>query len=268
MFRSLLFVPAHRPERYAKAIQAGADSVCIDLEDAVPAPERPQARKSLAEYLASREKRGPAVGVRMNCVRSTDGFRDVNSLLDGPLPDFIMVPKVDHPNELTVINDVFGGRVALWPIMESAQGARRVWEIAEAPGVVGIIFGAADYSADVRCRMEWEPLMFARGSLAAACAGAGIELLDVPHIEVRDTDGLIASTHRVKAMGFTGRACIHPDQVGPVNTIFAPSREEIEQARRIMDAFTLSKGAATLLDGKLVERPQIRAAERILSIAS
>jgi citrate lyase subunit beta/citryl-CoA lyase/(S)-citramalyl-CoA lyase len=204
----------------------------------------------------------------MNCVRSIDGARDLDALSQIPGIDFIMVPKVDHSHELAVVEEVFSGKVPRWPIMESAKGLRNVWAIAEAPGVRGIIFGAADFSSDIHCEMEWEPLLVARGTLASACAAAEIELLDVPHIDVYDTEGLIASTKRVKAMGFTGRACIHPAQVGEVNRIFSPSTAEITQARRMMEAFEKAHGAATLLDGRLVERPQIRAAKRLLSLAN
>lgn len=268
MFRSLLFVPAHRPERFAKAIATKADAICIDMEDAVPLPDRPAGRENLRAFFEKPRKGGPAIGVRMNCVRSVDGARDLDALSQMSGIDFIMVPKVDHSHEIVTVEEVFAGKVPLWPIMESAKGLRNVWAIAEAPGVRGIIFGAADFSSDVRCEMEWEPLLVARGTLAAACAGAEIELLDVPHIDVHDAEGLIASSKRVKAMGFTGRACIHPAQVEDVNRIFSPSDAEVTQARRMMEAFEKAHGAATLLDGRLVERPQIRAAKRILSLAS
>jgi citrate lyase beta subunit len=268
MFRSLLFVPAHRPERFDKAIAAKADSVCIDMEDAVPLPDRPVGRENLRSFFKTPRAGGPAVGVRMNCVRSIDGARDLDALSQMSGIDFIMVPKVDHSHELAIVEEVFAGKVPLWPIMESAKGFRNVWAIAAAPNVHGIVFGAADFSSDVRCEMEWEPLLVARGTLASACAAAEIELLDVPHIDVHDTEGLIASTKRVRAMGFTGRACIHPGQVAEVNRIFSPSDTELTQARRVMEAFEKAHGAATLLDGRLVERPQIRAAQRILSLAS
>jgi len=126
------------------------------------------------------------------------------------------------------------------------------------------LFGGADYAADLGCTMEWEPLFHARGLLAAACARAGVELLDVPHLDIGHEADLIATTQRIKAMGFTGRACIHPAQIGPVHAVFTPTEAEIAWARRVLAAFEASGGGAALLDGKLIEKPIIRAAMRTL----
>jgi len=267
MFRSLLFVPGHRPDRFAKAVGTGADAVCIDLEDAVAPPERVKARAGLAQFLEGRERSGAALGMRINCVRSADGVRDLAMLLECRPPDFVMVPKVDDPAELGVFQDAFGGRLPIWPIVESARAIRNLWQIAEAPGVGGLIFGAADYSVDVRCLMEWEPLLLARGLLATAAANARIELLDVPHLDVTDSEGLRATTERVRALGFTGRTCIHPSQIETVHAVFTPSAEEISRAERMIEAFKASKGAVALFEGKLIEKPLILAAEQTLARA-
>jgi len=254
-YRSLLFVPGSRPDRFDKAGGAGADAICIDLEDAV-APDGKDAARSVT--IAALDGR---FGVRVNAVGSAEGTADMAALA-GAAPVFVMIPKAASADDVAVVRAATDA--PLWPIVESAEGLYRAWEIAAAPGVAGVLFGGADYAADLGCAMEWEPLFHARGVLAAACARAGVELLDVPHLDIRDDADLIASTRRIKAMGFTGRACIHPAQIGPVHAVFTPTEAEIARARRVLVAFEASGGGAALLDGKLIEKPIIRAAMRTL----
>lgn len=265
MIRSLLFVPGARPERFAKACEAGADMVCVDLEDAVPPGGKAAAREAALEFL-SRPAR-VRVGLRINRVGSEEGAGDLAALAaSGASPAFIMAPKVEGPEELGQIVSTLGVR-RLWPIVESALGIHRAWDIAGAPHVEGILFGGADYAADIGAQLAWEPMLFARGALANACAGAGVQLLDVPHLDVNDEHGLMDVSRRARAMGFTGRACIHPKQVAIVNDVFTPSEQELAHARRVLAAFGEAGGAAALLDGKLIELPVIRAARRALAAA-
>jgi len=254
-YRSLLFVPGSRPDRFDKAGGAGADAVCIDLEDAVAPDGKDAARRAAVAALDGR------FGVRMNAVGSPEGEADLEALA-GATPVFVMIPKAASASDVAAVRAATD--VPLWPIVESAQGLYAAWEIAAAPGVAGVLFGGADYAADLGCTMDWEPLLHARGVLAAAGARAGVELLDVPHLDIGDEADLIASTCRIKAMGFTGRACIHPVQIGPVHAVFTPTAVEIAHARRVFDAFAAAGGGAALLDGKLIEKPLIRAARRIL----
>ena len=264
-FRTLLFVPGDRPERFAKALAAGADAVCIDLEDAVAPAAKAGARETVRAFLADRTGGdGAHLGVRVNAVGEPAAAEDL-AMLAAAQVRFVMVPKVQGAADLAQATAALGpGAPPLWQIVESAEAIRCVWEIAAAPGVGGVLFGGADYAADLGCTLEWDALLYARGALAAACARAGVELMDVPHLDVPDLADLEASTRRVKAMGFTGRACIHPSQVAPVAGVFAPTAAELERARRVCEAFDAAGGAAALLDGKLIELPVIRAARRIL----
>jgi len=268
-FQSLLFVPGNRPERFAKAMAAGADAVCIDLEDAVPPPQKAEARQAVFGFIPPNPTGRVHVGVRFNAFASLDGLRDILALTESPArPDFLMLPKAQNAAQLIALMEILQERgTALWPVIESAEGLRNAWEIAAVPSVAGVLFGGADFSADVGCTMEWEALAFARGTLAAACARFSRQLLDVPHLDVKDADGLTASTLRAKALGFTGRACIHPDQIAAVNAAFTPTAAEIERAKRVIAALEAANGAAALLDGKLIEKPVILAAQRILDRA-
>lgn len=266
MFRSLLFVPASRPERFAKALAAGADCICIDLEDAVAPDDRPQARIMVRDYLADREVSPCKVGIRINAVRTRDGIRDLAAMLDWTPPDFVLIAKAEHPLDVELLHRALGADVALWPLIESGAGLAAVEAIARAPGVQGILFGAADYSSDVRCEMAWEPLLTARSRLANACGGAGIELMDVPYIDMQSLDDLTPSTLRARQLGFTGRGCIHPTHIAEVNAVFTPSEADVTLAHRTIEAFHLARGAATTLDGQLIERPQLLWAEALLCL--
>jgi citrate lyase subunit beta/citryl-CoA lyase/(S)-citramalyl-CoA lyase len=175
-----------------------------------------------------------------------------------------MIPKVESPGQVASLSLRLGDARPLWPIIESPEGLRQAWDIASAVGVGGVLFGAADYSAEVGCTLEWDALLYARGALAAAAARAGVELLDVPYLDIADETGLADSTGRAKALGFTGRACIHPGQVEIVNTAYTPAAAEVDRARRIVSAFDASNGGAALLEGKLIELPVVRAARRTL----
>jgi citrate lyase subunit beta/citryl-CoA lyase/(S)-citramalyl-CoA lyase len=268
MLHSLLFVPGARPERFDKARAAGAHMVCIDLEDAVPPDAKATARSATLDYLRALEP-GARVGLRLNGLRTPAGIADLAALAESGLrPPLVMLPKAATGEDLAIVAAVLGRADRyLWPIVESAEGLRRAWEIAAAPSVAGVLFGGADFSADIGAKLEWEPMFHARATLVAACAAAGVDLLDVPHIDVNDDAGLSSEIRRIRAMGFTGKACIHPKQVALVNAGFAPTDAEVAHARRVMEAFDNAKGAAALLDGKLIELPVIRAARRTLEAA-
>jgi citrate lyase beta subunit len=265
-FRSLLFVPASRPERFAKALGSGADCVCLDLEDSVAAADKTKARETVSLMLPKlRERCTLPIGVRINAVGSEDWQQDLAAVC--PLACLIMVPKVCSAAELGSVAALVSGNTKLWPLVESADGLHNCWEIAAAARVGGVLFGAFDYAADVGCALSWEALLFARSQLVAACAAARIELLDSPSGDFSDTAGLIETSHRVKALGFSGRACIHPTQVASVNEVFSSSAPEVEQARRVLAAYEASGGAAAQLDGKLIELPVALAARRVVTRA-
>jgi citrate lyase subunit beta/citryl-CoA lyase/(S)-citramalyl-CoA lyase len=235
--------------------------MCIDLEDAVPPDGKDAARAAVLDYL----KCGADVGVRINAVDTSWGRADMAAVA-GHVVSFVMIPKVASADAIGIARAALGG-IDLVAVIESAEGLRNAWEITSAPGVVAILFGGADYSADIGAELAWEPMLHARGALAAAAGGARKHLLDVPYLEIDDDVGLIDSTRRARAMGFTGRACIHPKQIPGVHTAFTPIEAELSRARRVLSAFEAAKGGAALLDGKLVELPVVLHARRVLAAA-
>lgn len=260
--RSLLFVPGSAPKRFATALTAGADAMCVDLEDAVAFDAKESARGAAVALLREARANGVALGVRINTADTSLGQADLAAMRDVP-PDFVMAPKMSVAHT-PLIRSVLP-TTPICALIETPEGVRDCWSICAAPGVAMTLFGAFDYAAFVGCTMDWESLLFARAQLAAASAAAGIHLLDAPSSDVADLDGLRTSTDRAKALGFAGRACIHPSQVSVVNDAFTPTTAEVEQARRVVAAFEASPGGAALLDGKLLERPVAEQARRILA---
>lgn len=267
--RSLLFVPGARADRFAKALGAGADVTCIDLEDSVP-PERKDAARAAAIAFIAEQGCPDHLWLRINPVRSAAGLADLLAVLSmEKAPAALMLPKLTDTADLSLVDEVLGSRaVGLVPLIETAAGLRNAAAIATAKRVRALLFGAVDLSAELGCALEWEPLLFARSTLVAAAAEGGVGLFDVPSIDVADVDGLRSSTARAKALGFTGRACIHPTQVAVVNEVFTPTAAEIARAHRVVDAFEQAGGGVALLDGKLIEIPVVRAARRVLAAAA
>jgi citrate lyase beta subunit len=275
-FRSLLFVPGSRPERFAKAIASGADAVCIDLEDAVPPQDKDSARTAVIAYIANMPTDRPcAVGVRINPLDTTEGLKDLLAFqAAGVTSDYLMLPKAHATRDITLIHEILADRedsfkrVPIWCVVETVLGLANAGDLAgycRTSG--GILFGGADFSASIGTSMEWEPLFYARSKLATKTKIVHGGLMDVPFLDTKDDEGLRAEAGRVKALGFTGKACIHPNQVAIVNDVFSPSQNDIEWAKRVIQAGIDQKGNAVLLDGKLLDAPVYFRAERILSQA-
>lgn len=266
--RSILFVPGHRPDRFAKALATGADAVVIDLEDAVPPAEKPAARAAALARPAAPE--GIALGIRMNPLPTADGIADLAALLGATAPDFLMLPKVEAPEELRIVVRAFAGHPRapqLVALIESAEGLAHAAAIAAEPGCAALGFGGVDLAADLGCQVAWEPLLPHRGALVAAAARSGRGLVDVPFLALDDEAGLAEETRRVAALGFTAKLAIHPRQVATIQSVLTPTPDQADWARRILAALDQAAGGVCVVDGKMVDIPVARAARRVLARA-
>ena len=276
--RSILFVPGDRPDRYGKALAAGADAICIDLEDAVAPGAKAAARESVARFLARRETPGPPgaapihgrqseVIVRVNDPASDEGGRDAASLAGGPPPDAFMIPKVTSDAGIREAGQLLGN-VPLIPIIETVRGLENVADIgAASTSVAALIFGGFDLSVELGAEPEWEPLLYARSRVVHAAALSGIEAIDMPSRNLRDMTGLRDEAAKARRLGFAGKVAIHPAQIPAIHEVFTPSPEEVERARRIVEADRAAGGGAVALDGRMVDRPVVEAARRMLARA-
>lgn len=265
-WRSLLFVPGSRPDRFEKACTAGADLVCIDLEDAVAPNGKDEARAATLDFLASYADRKSLVGFRVNEVNTEVGEADLAVLKGAKGVDFVMVPKVTTTDELTKVQQAYGLNRVI-PVLEQARALQRVDDIADHPGVIAAIYGAIDLAADIGCTLDWEAHLYGRSRCALAFGAARKVLFDVPYLDVKDPEGLKAETLRSKALGIHARSAIHPAQLGPIHEAYAPSTEEIAHAKRVVEAFEKAESGVATLDGKLIELPVIKSAQRVLAAA-
>ena len=271
--RSLLFVPALRPDRFHKALDSGADVVCVDMEDAVALDRKDEGRNATLPLF--RERSHPQVEqmVRINALSTYHGLKDLQALIecDSP-PDAIMIPKIRSAEEVQLIDALLATgpakNIRFCVIIETNQGLERAVDIARASARIdSMILGAVDMSADLRCMKAWEPLLYARSRLVHAAASAGIDLLDVPFLNLDDPDGLAAEAAGCSRLGFTGKASIHPSQIPVIHEAFTPSETQIAKARRVCAAFEESTTGLVVVDNELIELPVVRSYYRMLAIA-
>jgi (S)-citramalyl-CoA lyase len=267
--RSWLFTPATRPDRFAKASEAGADVEILDLEDAVAPKDKAQARITALDYLAGNPADGVLHALRINGLDTIAGISDLDALLrSSAAPDFLVLPKTETAGHLQILDRLLtatGKETRLIGLIESARGLAAVETIADAtPRLAGLMLGAADMAADLGAKTAWEPLLFARFRLIAACALAGITPIDAPFFDVRDAAGLEHEVAAAVTLGFAAKAAIHPGQVGAINAALTPTPEAVEKARAILAEN--AKGVGTL-GGQMIDEAIARTARRILAAA-
>jgi (S)-citramalyl-CoA lyase len=247
----------------------------IDLEDSVPEQSKEEARRLAMPFFTNRGERRPGSPLRMvriNCLRTPDGLRDILALLDsGARPDALFVPKVDSAQDLLILEEVLGERLAATffvVLIETAAGLCAVDEIAAAtPRLRALAFGGADFSAEMGISMGWDQLAYARSRIVVAATRAGIAAMDSPYFELENPAGLYAETHRSRAFGFQGRVAVHPRQVPTINAEYTPKAEAVARARRVVAATEEHHGQIAVLDGDMIGPPMLLAARRLLALA-
>lgn len=271
--RSLLFAPANRPALVPKALAAGADIVCLDLEDAVPPQDKDSARAAALPFLAAPGVPGPHPerALRINSPRTRDGLADLLALIAArPAAGTLFLPKVAHAFEVRLVDELLseaGLPLSIAVLIESAEGLEHANAILGAsPRVAWAMFGAVDFAAEYGIAVAPGPLLFARQRLVHAAVLTGVDLLDVPCLAFRDAAAVAAEATAARALGFGGKAALHPDNVAAVNAAFTPAPEEIARAERIVAAYRASPNGLAVLDGKLIEKPVVRAMTRILAV--
>ncbi len=271
--RSFIFAPGLKPEMFPKALISGTDIVCVELEDGIAPRDKDEARKlALALFEQPQADDGVERIVRINCLREAFGLADVQAVLgtDTP-PPALMLPKVRTPEEIIWLDDLLterGHPTRLHIIIETNRGLQAAFEIAQcSPRIDALFFGGVDMAAELRCENAWEPLLYARSRVAHAAATAGLDVIDVPYLDLEDPEGMVAEAKKAKALGFAGKGSVHPKQIAALNEVFTPTVDEIARARRITQTFEEADTGLVVIDGKLIEKPVLRNMYRILAIA-
>jgi citrate lyase subunit beta / citryl-CoA lyase len=266
--RSWLFVPGNRPERFEKALAAGADAVIIDLEDAVSPPDKAGARDDVVRWLDATGGNCPGVYVRINGGDTPWFTDDLAALANRPDVRGVVLPKAADTSVLAAIRAHARDGLPVIPLLESAAGFAAIHEIAAMPGVERLVFGTIDFQLDTGIEDDGEALSYFRSLMTFASRVAGIgRPVDGVTTAIDDAEAIEAAATRARRFGFGARLCIHPSQIAPTHRGFAPAEAERVWAQRVIEAAEASAGSATALDGKMIDAPVILRARRILSAA-
>lgn len=268
--RSYLFVPASRPDRIGKAIAAGADAVIVDLEDAVAPDAKDAARAALATAWPTLRPQADAAGVallvRVNGADTAWFEADLASCRQMAVAA-VVLPKADPPALRTMRTQL--PDMPCLALLETAAGFDDLRAVARSPGVERLLFGSIDLMADLDVADDGTPLDYFRSAIVAASRAAGLPApVDGVCTAIGDADALAADTARGRRFGFGAKLLIHPSQVAGVHSALAPSADAVAWARRVVEQAAAANGAAIAVDGKMVDKPVLDRALRIVAAAA
>ena len=285
--RSFLFVPGDSERKQAKAESSQADALILDLEDAVTPENLPRAREMVREYLRARRERGrQQLWVRVNPLQTETALADLAAVMPGA-PDGIVLPKSDSAEQTITLGHYLSaletreglplGSTRILPV--ATETARAMFALGTYHGastrLFGLTWGAEDLSAAIGASSnrtldgQYEfTYKLARSLCLLAASAAGIAAIDTLYPNFKDPDGLLVDSKAARVAGFSGRIAIHPDQVDIINRAFTPDENEVAFARRVVDAFANAGGAGAIqLDGKMLDRPHLTQAQKLLELA-
>ena len=280
IMRSWMYVPGHRGNMIEKAFGLKLDVAIFDLEDGVPSAEKDAARDTVSSSLG-RPPGGPVRFVRTHAAGSSDMNADLPVVVRAGL-EGLVVPKVERPEDVLLVDadleereakaGMQPGSVRLVALIESARGLVHAPAIAAScPRLVGLMFGAEDFALDLGIHAVREgeagDMLYARSALVVAAASERLQAIDKVYLNIRDPEGLLRETRQARQLGFTGKTLIHPNQIETVHEVFRPTAEEVEYARRVVDASeraeAVGEGSITV-DGQMVDMPVVERARRVL----
>ncbi|WP_158966410.1 HpcH/HpaI aldolase/citrate lyase family protein [Chachezhania sediminis] len=269
-YRSVLYIPGSKPRALDKARSLAVDAIIFDLEDAVTAEEKENARGTLATAIAEGGYGARAKIVRINGLDTPWGADDAKAAAAMDV-DAILLPKVGSAADLDALAAITGD-VPLWAMMETPRGMINAPQIAAHPKLQGMVMGTNDLAKelDTRFRADRLPLMAGLGLCLLAARAEGLVIVDGVYNKYLDEEGLMAECVQGRDMGFDGKTLIHPAQVDTANTAYAPSEAEIDLAKRQIAAFEETEASGqgvAVVDGKIVENLHVATARELLAKA-
>ncbi|MBN2604462.1 MAG: CoA ester lyase [Bacilli bacterium] len=266
MSRSYLFIPGNTPNMIQNLDVFESDAVIIDFEDSVMSYDKDAARILIKNFLQKFHEQVGNIYIRINDVENSNFESDVNDTKDLHIAGYVL-PKASVEAVNTLYKICNG--LDIIPIIESPLALLESQKIAASKGVVGLLFGAEDFTKEmgIERTLEAKELLYPRSHIAVVCKAYNIEAIDTPYTAKDDETGLEQDAIAAKQLGFTAKALIHPNQVDAINRIFAPSPEEILQAKRIIKKSEESQKGAFSLDGKMIDLPIIEKAKKVLEKA-
>jgi len=279
MIRSLLFVPGGSRRMIQRAQETEAEALILDLEDAVAPERKEEARQSLAQTLREVDLAPKEVFVRINGLRTPWGLEDARAAVAGGVRG-IVIPKVEHPDEVTAIAAVLQGRLhreddrqrpRILCLIETPRGIFAARTLAESNHlVIGLMFGASDLARALGSNLtEGEPeLLYARSHLLLAARAAEIPAYDAPSPAIEDLAAVRRHSQSSRALGYDGKAAIHPAHLPIIHEVFSHTPEEVEEAVAIVEALTAAQAAgygAALHRGRMIDQVDLAEAQRLLA---
>ncbi|MFC6687152.1 HpcH/HpaI aldolase/citrate lyase family protein [Jhaorihella thermophila] len=270
-FRSVLYIPGCKPRALDKARSLAVDAIIFDLEDAVSADEKDNARETLKEALAQGGYDPRVKIVRINGLDTDWGQADAEAVMQMDA-DVVLLPKVSSADDIDALAAITGDK-PIWAMMETPRGMLNAAEIAAHPLLTGMVMGTNDLAKElqVRYRPDRMPLMTGLGLCLLAAKAEGVVIIDGVYNAFKDEEGLAAECEQGRDMGFDGKTLIHPAQIEIANKAFAPTPEEIELARRQIEAFEKVQAegqGVAVVDGRIVENLHVETAREILAKAA
>lgn len=281
MRRTMMFVPGNNPQMLQSVDIYGSDAIILDLEDAVSITEKDTARILVRNAIQFMDY-SCEVAVRINHINTPFGYDDLHCVLAAK-PGIIRLPKAESADEIKEIDDIItqaerkygfpDQSIKMMAAIESARGLVNANQIAAAsPRMVALAIGGEDFIADMRTSRSKDgvELLFARTQIVIAARLAGIQAIDTVFADIHDQETFIREVKLIKQLGFDGKSVVHPSQVKLVHTLFAPTRSEVEHARKVLVAYQEAlrrQSGVIAVDGKMIDGPIVTRAERTVAYA-
>jgi citrate lyase subunit beta/citryl-CoA lyase len=290
VLRSLLFVPANSWRMIETALGEGEDAVILDIEDGCPLDEKETGRIFARDAIPRIRKKKIEVFVRVNSLETGMTKEDIEYVVQEELTG-IMLPKTEEAEDILAVESLLSetekkrgissGKVAILPLIETPRGVLNVNEIIRASSrVIGISFGAGDYSREIGAGMGvtslskdeyWLMAYHPRSVISLAARAAGVLAIDAPYFGlIIDVEGLREETKKIKLMGFTGKLLTHPRHIEPVNQVFTPSEDEVTFARKVIEVYEEARNrglGATSIGGRMIDYGSYKRALSVIAIA-
>lgn len=255
---TILFVPANRPERFAKALATAADIVLIDLEDAVGFADKETALNTLIEY--AKNGLDNRIAIRINSPHTIQGLKDLIALQENVIqPKLIVLPKVESAITINLITEILATahyQPQILAMVETPKGIHLLRKMAqESRNLMGFALGAADFSNELNILPTWEALHPYRAQIVSVTKEFGLISIDSPYFNIQDLAGLQTECNQLKSIGFDGKFSIHPTHIPIINATFHPSEAEIALAKTIVEAFESSHQGAIQVQGMMIDKP-------------
>ncbi|RLK25827.1 citrate lyase subunit beta/citryl-CoA lyase/(S)-citramalyl-CoA lyase [Micromonospora sp. M71_S20] len=264
--RSILYTPALSLDRVVKAWSYDADVHLIDLEDSVPAAEKPAAR-TVCRSALEKAPRPENVAVRINELGSVAAVQDLVALTEGSVrPGIVMMTMVTSAAEVALLRRILASADAhpeIYVTVETVEAVAGIDAIAAASD--GLVLGSADLAATLGVEITWEAMLAARQAMALACARHGTACIDTANFRLAEPAVLAQETARVRALGFHGKATVHPGELDEINRVLRPQADDLRLARRVAEAVRAANGGIAVLDGNMVGPPFARMARATVS---